>query len=174
MLPIGVLSFAVSFSGPLARRVHPKIFILAGQLLVLVGSVLLAFADTRARYWSFSFPGLCIGTTGAMFAFTHNSIAIFRTAPAAEAGTVGALFNAALQLGSAVGLAAATSIEASIEARAPEGFAGFGGRRAVFWFIVGIAALETAAVTVFYRTDRARDFGRDHASGRAAMSELSS
>jgi nitrate/nitrite transporter NarK len=146
MLPIGVLAFGVSFSGPLSARISPKFLILGGQALVLVATVLLAFADAPHKYWPFAFPAFCLGTMGAMLAYTT---------PAAEAGTVGALFNGALQLGSAVGIAAVTSIEASVEARAADGFLRFDGRRAVFWFVLAVVVLETLAVAVFYRTDRA-------------------
>jgi nitrate/nitrite transporter NarK len=151
MLPIGVLAFAVSFSGPLARRVHPKYLVLAGQALVLAATVLLAFASAPGTYWRFAFPGFCLGTAGAMLAYTHANIALFANTPAAEAGTAGALFNGALQLGSAVGLAAVTSVEASVEARTPEGAAGFQGRRAALWFLLAVVALEAVAVAVFYR-----------------------
>jgi MFS family permease len=155
MLPIGVLAFGVSFSGPLSARISPKFLILGGQALVLVATVLLAFADAPSKYWPFAFPAFCLGTMGAMLAYTTNNVAIFRSTPAAEAGTVGALFNGALQLGSAVGIAAVTSIEASVEARTADGFLRFNGRRAVFWFVLAVVVLETIAVAVFYRTDRA-------------------
>lgn len=68
------------------------------------------------------------------------------------AGTVGAMFNGALQLGSAIGLAAATSIETSVEAN-NGGFSEYHGRAAVFWFLVGALLVQAIAVIVFYRTD---------------------
>lgn len=69
-------------------------------------------------------------------------------------GTVGALFNGALQLGSAVGIAAVTSIESSIEARSPQGAAGFEGRRAAWLFLVAVVAVAALSVAVFYRTSK--------------------
>ena len=47
------------------------------------------------------------------------------------AGTVGAIFNGALQLGSAVGIAAVSSIETSVEERSGDeaGYAGRATRR---------------------------------------------
>ena len=82
--------------------------------------------------------------------FLDRSIAIFETTPSNMAGTVGAIFNGALQLGSAVGIAAITSIEASIEAT--HGSSSYAGRAAAWWFLVGVVALEAIAVSVFYRT----------------------
>lgn len=157
MLPIGVLAFAVSFTGGLSRRIQPKWLILGGQILVVIATVLLAFADGEDKYWPFVFPAFCIGTTGAMFAYTHTNIAIFRTAPpneASESGTIGALFNGALQLGSALGVAAITSIESSVEARSPKGAEGFEGRQAAFWFLLAVVVVEVVAVAVFYRTSK--------------------
>jgi hypothetical protein len=70
------------------------------------------------------------------------------------AGTVGAIFNGALQCGSAVGLSLITSIEASVEA-SRGGPQEYTGRAAVFWFLFGIVALEFISVSYFY--DRSTD-----------------
>jgi hypothetical protein len=96
-----------------------------------------------------------------------SSIAIFRTTPPSMAGIVGAMFNCALQLGSAIGLAAATSIETSVE-KTHGGFYEYHGRAAVFWFLLVIFVVQTVGVLVFYRnrsmtnasgSDDARDGG---------------
>ena len=68
------------------------------------------------------------------------------------AGTVGAIFNGALQLGSAVGIAAISSIETSVE-RTHGGFASYSGRAAAWWFVVGVTTVEAVAVILFYRTN---------------------
>lgn len=72
------------------------------------------------------------------------------------AGTVGAIFNGALQLGSAVGLAAVGSIEASVEASHgdPDGYAG---RAAAMYFLLGIVVVEFFSMLVFYRINRVQD-----------------
>ncbi|KAG1850043.1 hypothetical protein C8R48DRAFT_728005 [Suillus tomentosus] len=54
------------------------------------------------------------------------------------AGTVGAIFNGALQFGSAIGLAVASSIETSVEAT-HGGSHEYQGRAAVFWFLLTAA-----------------------------------
>lgn len=66
------------------------------------------------------------------------------------AGTVGAIFNGALQLGSAVGIAAVSSIQTSVE-RKNGGSSGYAGRAAAWWFLVGVVVVEAIAVAVFYR-----------------------
>lgn len=64
------------------------------------------------------------------------------------AGTVGAIFNGALQFGSAIGLAAFSSIETSVEAT----HGGARGRAAAFWFLGGIVLIEILSVVFFYQT----------------------
>ncbi|TBU27126.1 MFS general substrate transporter [Dichomitus squalens] len=146
-LPIGVSSFPVSLTGPLSHKINPKWLLLFGEALCIVSTILLAFADRPTRYWPYMFPGFILGSAGAMFVYTHTNIAIFRTTPASMAGTVGAIVNGALQLGSAVGISIVGSIESSIEER----HAGYAGRAASFWFLLGIGALEFIAMLVFYR-----------------------
>lgn len=72
------------------------------------------------------------------------------------AGTVGAIFNSALQLGSAVGSAAVTSIETSVAAQPGHGGPnGYQGRAAAFWFLFSVVVVEIIAVLVFYQPWRA-------------------
>lgn len=80
---------------------------------------------------------------------------MFRTTPPQVAGTVGAIFNSALQVGSAVGNAIISSIQTSVEAQPSSGGTdGYDGRAAAFWFMFAITILETTAVAVFYRPGR--------------------
>ncbi|KAG2354877.1 hypothetical protein BDR07DRAFT_1493993 [Suillus spraguei] len=69
-------------------------------------------------------------------------------------GTVGAMFNGVLQFGSAIGLAAITSIETSVEAT-HGGSHEYAGRAASFWFILGIVTLQFILISIFY--DRSTD-----------------
>jgi hypothetical protein len=71
------------------------------------------------------------------------------------AGAVGAIFNSALQVGSAVGLAAVASIQISVDKKLvnPEKAAYhdfFKGRQASFWFLLALVIVELISVTVFY------------------------
>jgi hypothetical protein len=76
-LPIGVMALVASFTGSLSRVINPKWVIVTGQVLVTIGTLLLAFADRPDRYWSFIFPGLVIGSTGAMLCYTHTKFVTF-------------------------------------------------------------------------------------------------
>ena len=68
------------------------------------------------------------------------------------AGTVGAIYNGALQLGSAIGISAVGSIEASVSAR--HGRESYAGRAAAFWFLTGLVGVGAVALLVFYRIDK--------------------
>jgi hypothetical protein len=70
------------------------------------------------------------------------------------AGTVGAIFNSALQFGSAIGLAAMVSIETSVEAT-HGGSHEYAGRASSFWFLFGFVALQFISISIFY--DRSTD-----------------
>lgn len=65
-------------------------------------------------------------------------------------GVVGAIFNAALQLGSAVGIAAVTSIQASVDTR-HGGPVTYRGRRAGLWFVLAVVCAIALAIFVFFR-----------------------
>ncbi|KAF9221119.1 MFS general substrate transporter [Gyrodon lividus] len=151
MFPIGVLAFAMSFTGSLSRVFSPKWIILTGLSLLAVATTLLALGGGQPeQYWSFVFPAFALGSAGAMLTYTHTNIAIFQAAPASMSGTVGAIFNGALEFGSAIGLAAVSSIETSFEAThgGPDEYYG---RSMAFWFLLGVVVLEIISVSCFYQ-----------------------
>jgi hypothetical protein len=67
------------------------------------------------------------------------------------AGAVGAIFNGALQFGSAIGLAAFWSIETSVEATHGDPQE-YHGRAAAFWFLLGVVLIEIVSVSYFYES----------------------
>ncbi|KAG1748162.1 major facilitator superfamily domain-containing protein [Suillus lakei] len=155
MFPIGVIAFAMSFTGSLSRIFSPKWIILTGLSFCMVATALLALGGGKPQdYWPYIFPAFALGSAGAMLTYTHTNIAIFQAAPSSMAGTVGAIFNGALQFGSAIGLAGASSIETSVEA-IHGGSREYGGRAATFWFLFGVVSLQFISVSIFY--DRSTD-----------------
>ncbi|KAF8429939.1 major facilitator superfamily domain-containing protein [Boletus edulis BED1] len=156
MFPLGVAAMIMSFTGPLSRVVSPKWIILIGLSMTAVSTALLAVGGGRSEdYWLYVLPGFCIGSAGMMLTYTHTNIAIFQAVPASMAGTVGAIFNGALQFGAAVGLAVFCSIETSVEA-IHDDIEQFHGRSAALWFLLGILLVEIVSVSYFYKR------GMDH------------
>ncbi|RDX44326.1 MFS general substrate transporter [Lentinus brumalis] len=152
MIPNGALAFAVSFTGSLSRVINPKWIILFGEGLCIISTTLFALADTPDKYWSYIFPALVLGSSGAMLTYTQTNIAMCRTSPPSMAGTVGAIFNGALQLGSAVGVSAVGSIEASVDAT--HGSQSYAGRAAAFWFLLAVVGVEFVCMLAFYRISK--------------------
>ncbi|KAG1812501.1 major facilitator superfamily domain-containing protein [Suillus subaureus] len=158
MLPIGITAFVFSFTNRIKglSGMSAKWPILCGALMMMSALVLFAFADRPDKYWPLVFPGFIIGSAGAMLANISANIAIFRATPPSMAGTVGAIFNCGLQLGSAVGLAAVSSIQASVQDR-NGGPSNYEGQSAGFWFMLACISVAALAVLVFYHTDPAQN-----------------
>ena|ERR1700761_3712535 len=144
----------MNFCPWLQRRFKLKHILLAGLFLLIPSTILLALADRKERYWSYDFPAFIISAAGASLIFANTNIAMFKFTPPQMAGTVGAIFNSALQLGSAVGLAAVTSIETNVFGK-NRGPLDYTGKAAAFWFLLGIIGLEIIAMIVFVREDAA-------------------
>jgi nitrate/nitrite transporter NarK len=71
-LPIGIVGFAASFTGPLARICSPKWIILTGLSLCLVATVLLALGGGKPDdYWPYVFPAFVLGSAGNMLTYSH-------------------------------------------------------------------------------------------------------
>ena len=71
-IPNGALAFAMSFTGSLSTIVNPKWNILFGDDLCIIATPLFAFADSPEKYWSFIFPALVLGSSGAMLTLTQT------------------------------------------------------------------------------------------------------
>ena len=69
---MGVSAFIASFCGPLAKHIDPKWLILSGNVGMIIATIIFAFADAADRYWDRVFPGLVIGSAGAMILYTHS------------------------------------------------------------------------------------------------------
>lgn len=155
MLPIGIAAFLASFTGSLSRIISPKWIILTGMSFCMVATVLLALGGGKPEdYWPYIFPAFSLGSAGIMLIFSHTNIAIFQAAPSSMTGTVGAIFNGALEFGSAIGLAGVSSIETSVEA-IHGGSHEYQGRAATFWFLFTIVSIQFISLLIFY--DRSAD-----------------
>jgi hypothetical protein len=71
ILPTGIVCFLISFTSGVAKRLDPKWLILVAQVVALAGTILFQFANTQDKYWPFVFPGLILGSGGAMMCYTH-------------------------------------------------------------------------------------------------------
>lgn len=132
--------------------------------------ILFHFADAPERYFPFVFPALILGSTGSTLTNIHArcelfpclsanahhtscfSIAIFRSTPSSLAGTIGAIWNGVIRLGSPVGLAVASAIQIGVEAK-HGGPTSYAGRAASFWFMLALLVTSTIPLLIFYRNE---------------------
>ncbi|KIM27007.1 hypothetical protein M408DRAFT_72095 [Serendipita vermifera MAFF 305830] len=161
-----------NITGYLPRWFTHKQIIITGLFMGIVASILLPFATGPWTYWPFVFPAQILGGAGLILVFVNSSIALFSYTPPSVAGTVGAVFNCALQLGSAVGLAAVASITTSLDSQysfnppitewsrnldhiTPSMWKeAYTGRAASYWFALGILTVATLAAIVFLKVDK--------------------
>jgi nitrate/nitrite transporter NarK len=70
--PLGLVAFAMTFTGGLTKNLEPKWLILGAQLVVVVATILFNWTDAPEKYWRFVFPAFFIGSAGAMLTFTNS------------------------------------------------------------------------------------------------------
>ncbi|OBZ76356.1 hypothetical protein A0H81_02916 [Grifola frondosa] len=149
------ISSAVHFRLP--DHFSTKWIVLAGDILLIAATILLTFADSPSDYWRFAFPAFIIGSIGGTLVFSSTNITIFRVTPSEIAGTVGAIYNAALQLSTAVGIPIVTAVQVGIDAGQPGAYKG---RAAAFWFVMALIVVQGLAVLVAYRNYEDVEKGR--------------
>ncbi|KAI9461390.1 major facilitator superfamily domain-containing protein [Boletus coccyginus] len=147
-LPMGLLALAFApLMGVLRQKFDAKHILLGDLILMVAGTAFFPFADNMTRYWSTAFPGFLLGTAGTIVVFATTNIAVFATTPPEAAGTVGAVFNCALQLGAAVITWVATSIQTSVQP-SPTSFVG---RATAFEFLIAFIVMQIISVLAFVR-----------------------
>ncbi|KAJ7174348.1 major facilitator superfamily domain-containing protein [Mycena filopes] len=135
-LPIGLGIFPVlPLAAGLQSKLRLKWVILIGFFLIILGTLLLPFANSEDRYWPFSFPGFLLGTAGAALIYTTTNVALLANTPREVSGIVSAMFTCVLQMGGAIGAAILTSIQTSVQI-SHGGPTAFAGRAAGIWFLV--------------------------------------
>ncbi|KAJ8073164.1 hypothetical protein PM082_020040 [Marasmius tenuissimus] len=150
-LPLGLLGFPVTaVANAMQQNLPLKWVILTGQVIGIVGTVLLPFADAPNHYWPFAFPGFALGTSGMTIIFATVNIAVFAVTPPEKAGVVGSIFNCFLQLGCAAGTAIVTSIQTSVD-DTHGGPTAWEGRAAGLWFLFALLVIDTVCILFFMK-----------------------
>ncbi|KAF9045143.1 major facilitator superfamily domain-containing protein [Panaeolus papilionaceus] len=126
-IALGIIP-AVGIATALQAKLPLKDVISIGFVLIIVGTILLPFGDTKARYWRFTFPGFLLEISGI----------------------ISGLFVSVLQTGAAAGIAITTSIQTSVE-KSHGGPTGFQGRAAGLWFIVAFDAVLGIMLLIFMK-----------------------
>lgn len=158
-LPVGLTVFiafivAVTY---VQQRFSSRSMILLGGVIVIPGTILFTRTGLpSSHYWPYLFPGMILGTFGISFVFLAANVGIIAAAPPEESGVAGGLFNAGLQLGSALGASLVTTIQENIDAKQENPFESYKGREIAYWFVLALLVVEVLAVIVFYKPEDAK------------------
>lgn len=110
------IAVAARVSGALADQVSPHRLAAGGAALVATGLVLLARIEPTSGYADTLLPGMLLAGFGLGMTFVPLTSAAMSGAGPADSGIAAALFNAAQQIGGALGLAVLTTISAAVTA----------------------------------------------------------
>ena len=115
-LPCGFAAIVAAVVSPMfVKYWSPKWSITVGLTMQFIGTMLLPFADSKAKFWSHCLPAFIMyvslsvlfdrlvregltkkfnsGSSGTMLVYTTSNIAIFLNTPPEMAGVTGAVFN---------------------------------------------------------------------------------
>lgn len=164
-LPTGITGFiTAAIVSQLLSRVPTYLMLAVGNTCVSISALLFAVPiPPRTTYWAWSFPAMVVSVFGAdttwpcLILFTSHSL------PQADQALGGALVNSMGQVGRAIGLAVATSIQTAVMARergvevqdagAVEEWdlASLLGLRAAEWWNFGLGVSSLVVVLVAFR-----------------------
>ncbi|KDR69690.1 hypothetical protein GALMADRAFT_282590 [Galerina marginata CBS 339.88] len=110
-LPMGVTAVIVCIVLPgYILKLPPKIALVAATSMSAIFSILLVFANSRDRYWSYTFPSMILITLGSTAAYMISNVGIITSVPPNSVGVASAIFSAAQQVGGAINVAVITTI----------------------------------------------------------------
>ena len=113
-LPIGLVNGALATTfGRLAGRWGPRWFATAGAVVLTAGYVLFLRFDSSSTFLAVVLPVMLALGLGISLSFAPLNLAALTDVPEERAGLAASLFNTAMQIGGAVGLAAVTAVLAA-------------------------------------------------------------
>lgn len=105
-IPIGISAGISSYlTGIFAPKLPRRLLLINGQVMMGVGAILFALADTPEKYWSHIVPGMVIGLFGLASGYVGCTIVVMEGARKGEEGVVSAMMYTSYQVGATIGLA---------------------------------------------------------------------
>ena len=112
--PIGLVNgLLATTAGRLAGRWGPRWFATAGAVVLTAGYLLFLRFDGSSTFLAVVLPVMLALGLGISLSFAPLNLAALSEVPAERAGLAASLFNTAMQIGGAVGLAAVTAVLAA-------------------------------------------------------------
>ncbi|RUS15058.1 major facilitator superfamily domain-containing protein [Endogone sp. FLAS-F59071] len=162
-LPEGILAVTVCFSmSTFLRYVSETNLLILSMIFLMVGPIPIALATSTSSYWQSLFPSFIITTFGLAIGWNTANIMLMSQFVTEQQGLAGGMFNTALQIGSALGLAITTAVSqavAGVEGTTEYDLAR--GYHAVFWMDVVLGAVGLLITVVGLKTRKERREGAE-------------
>lgn len=156
LLPLAVVGLLGStVAGRLLPRTGAKRLLMIGLSLYIAGLVLVALIDGDSGYWFHIFAAVTLSVAGYCLTWVASSVTVLAEAASDEQSLVGGLFNASLQVGGGVGLAAMSFVAATQIDSDASGDALLPAYHAALWAAVGIATVALLIALIFVRAPTA-------------------
>ncbi|KAH8553238.1 hypothetical protein BGW37DRAFT_255209 [Umbelopsis sp. PMI_123] len=124
-----------------------------GSLLALVGNVGSLYYSSEFGFWKLIFSMHILLGLGLPLLYVGGQNAMVATAPPSETGTLGAVYNTAGQLGSAIGLAIMTAVINGVNTNGATDINGLPGYHAAFYVNIGLLGVSTIISIIFIKDD---------------------
>ncbi|HXD55460.1 MAG TPA: DHA2 family efflux MFS transporter permease subunit [Solirubrobacteraceae bacterium] len=152
-LPVTVAmgTLSVRYSERIVTRFGPRVALLTGMPLIMIGLALFARAGVHGSYLTDVFPSMALLGIGAGIAFPSLMAVAMSGATGADAGLASGLVNTTAQVGGALGLAVLATLSAShtsaLRGRGVSQAAALtGGYHLAFWIAAALVGCAIAVV----------------------------
>ncbi|KAG2171558.1 hypothetical protein INT43_008284 [Umbelopsis isabellina] len=154
-LPMGIAAFlACNAVGYLTPYMGSRLLVIIGTTIGAAANVGTLFYSTELGFWKLIFPMHLLMGIGQPLTYVAGQNAMLLSAPVHETGTVGAVYNTASQLGSAMGLAIVTAIINAVNAADSHATNAFGGYHAALYALVALEVFCMISGGLFIRDER--------------------
>ncbi|KAH8553239.1 major facilitator superfamily domain-containing protein [Umbelopsis sp. PMI_123] len=153
-LPLGIVAFfSANGTGYLTPYTGVRNIMVIGSLLALAANVGSLYYSTYFGFWKLIFPMHILVGLGLPLLYIGGQNAMIASAPQSETGTLGAVYNTAGQLGSAVGLAIMTAVINGVNQNEAANSNGLPGYHAAFYVNIGLLGVSTIISIIFIKDD---------------------
>jgi hypothetical protein len=133
----------------LVTRIGVRRVLLAGLVLDIAALAWLSRLPVHGHYFADVFPALIVGGVGMAFSFIPMTIAGLTGVHPADAGIASGLINTSRQIGGAVGLAAVSTVAATVSGQAQTAASLTHGFQIAFYSLTGLAVVGLVITAVF-------------------------
>jgi EmrB/QacA subfamily drug resistance transporter len=160
-LPMGFVAFIMAnCMGYLTPYVGVRSVMFIGSLLALSANVGMRFYTPEIGFWKLIFPMHIIMGFALPMLYVAGQNAMIASAPPSETGTLGAVYSASGQLGSAVGTAIMAAVINGVNHGVTD-ISGLPGYHTAFYVNMGLLSVSAIISALFIRNECKNDFASE-------------